>query len=353
MKLELLGWNTFFANQAAAYLAKGYLAARVTAEHKHIYRVYAESGEFSARVSGRLRHRALGRQDFPAVGDWVAIDLTPGDSDATIHAVLPRRSKFSRKVAGAVTEEQIVAANVDTVFLVSAMDNDFNLRRIERYLTLAWESGANPVIVLNKSDLCGNISDRLAKVYSVAPGVPVHAISCVRSQGLDELASYLNPGYTVALLGSSGVGKSTLVNNLLGENALRVSEVRKGDGRGRHTTTHRELILLPRGGLIIDSPGMRELQLWEAEDGLTGAFDDIERLAGQCRFSNCGHHHEPGCAVIRAQEEGTLDPDRLENYKKLQKELAYLERREDPVLMRAEKEKWKKIHNTIKKIKKR
>lgn len=343
-----LGWNSFFEKAFEPYLSGGYRAGRVSLEHKHMYRVQTEACEALAEVSGKMRHLALRREDYPAVGDWVVLSIREEEQRATIHAVLPRKSKFSRKVAGQVTEEQIVATNVDTVFLVTALNLDFNVRRIERYLVLAWESGANPVIVLSKADLCPDPEALAAEVAAVAVGVPIHIISSAENRGIQELADYISPGQTVALLGSSGVGKSTLVNRIYGKEILDTGDIRSGDDKGKHTTTHRELISLPGGGILIDTPGMRELQLWDASEGLSTSFQDIEELAEQCFFQNCKHQNEPKCAVKEALDEGTLPEGRFHSYVKLQKELAYLARKEDKGLQAAEKAKWKKIHQSLK-----
>lgn len=347
MNLAWLGWSDFFARSFEPYCREGFTIGRVAIEYRNTYVLYSEQGELSAEVAGKLRHRASEPQDFPAVGDWVVIRVREAEKQATIHAVLPRKSKFSRKIAGAKTEEQIVAANVDTVLLVSGLDGDFNLRRIERYLILAWESGANPVIVLNKADLCSNIEQRIAEVETIAFGVPLIVLSAAQNQGLDALTSYFQPGQTVALLGSSGVGKSTLTNQLKGETIQAVQPVRRGDRRGRHTTTHRELIVLPMGGSIIDTPGMREIQVWAGDEGLQETFADIEVLAQQCRFRNCQHGNEPGCALQQALDDGTLDESRFFSYQKLQRELHYLTRKQDQKASLAEKERWKKIHKAL------
>jgi len=284
-------------------------------------------------VSGRLRHAASGRADFPAVGDWVGIDTPPGDGDARIRAILPRVSRFSRRAAGNPTEEQVVAANIDVVFLVSGLDGDFNPRRIERYLVTAWESGASPVILLNKADLVEDAEATVSEVAALAQGVPVHAVSATRPElldaAIDRVRGYLPRGRTGALLGSSGVGKSSIANALLGEARLRTHDVRESDSRGRHTTTGRQLVLLPGGGILIDTPGMRELQLWETGEAVAGAFADVDALADECRFRDCRHRAEPGCAVLAAVAAGMLPEARLESFRKLQGEQAYQERQQD------------------------
>ena len=353
LELERLGWNDFFAESFAPYAARGYCAGRVFLESKQVYYVYTEDDEVWADVAGRMRYRAFESQDLPGVGDWVAIRRREDENRATIHAVLPRKSRFSRKVAGSKTEEQIIAANIDTVFLVTGLDNDFNPRRIERYLITAWESGARPVIILNKADACLDVEQIKRETEAIALGVPVLLMSAARNEGLDALLPFIGTGQTVSLLGSSGVGKSTIINRLLGANVQRVREVREGDDRGKHTTTHRELLVLPTGGLIMDTPGMRELQLWVSDGGLQGAFEDIASLIRKCRFSDCQHAAEPGCAVREALTEETIDRARFDHYQKMQKEMKHLELKQDHRAALVEKEKWKKIHQALKKHKKR
>lgn len=340
--LTIFGWNEFFETNFESYARNNYSRGRVALEHKNSFRVYTQQGDVLAEISGKLRHEAVNRSPLPAVGDWVVIRC-PGHDRAIIDGVLPRKTSFARKIAGSRTEKQIVAANIDTVFLLTSLNQDFSLRRIERYLIIAWESGAKPVIVLSKSDLCDRVADQIAQVQAIAHGVPIHAISVVTGFGLQDIAQYLKHGQTVALLGSSGVGKSTLINHLAGDAHLKVQTVRAHDDGGRHTTTHRELVLLPTGGLVLDTPGMRELQLWDGDESVHLVFEDIETLAGNCLFSDCRHQDEPQCAVREALVAGTIDAERYESYEKLQKELKYLARRRDKLSEIMEKKKWKKL----------
>ena len=326
--LNALGWSPSRAAEFEAHAAVGLVPARVAAQHRGGYVVYAESGERPAEVAGRLRHSAVAAADLPAVGDWVATADGPSAAAASIQEVLDRSTVFSRKAAGEEVE-QVVAANVDVVFIVSAFGDDLNLRRLERYLASSWESGAQPAIVLNKSDLAVDLGAEVAEVESVAFGVPVHVVSCLGGVGLDELEPYLAGNRTAALLGSSGVGKSSLLNGLLGWERQQVQDLR-GDGRGRHTTTYRELVVLPGGGLVLDTPGMRELGLWAAGSGVDETFADVAELALRCRFADCEHETEPGCSVRAAIAEGLLAEERLESYRKLQRELRHMELKTDP-----------------------
>jgi ribosome biogenesis GTPase len=335
-RLEQYGWNDRFAAAFAEHAAANRVPARVVLEHTHIYRVVTADGELLARVSGRLRHRAGSRADFPAVGDWVALEPV-AHSDARIHAVLPRVSRFSRRAAGDVTEEQVVAANIDTVFLVGGLDRDFNPRRLERYLVVGWESGATPVIVLNKADLVDDVRPFVGDVQAIAPGVDVHAVSTRHPESLDVLRPFLGFGRTAALLGSSGVGKSTIVNRLVGYDLLRTQDVRVTDSRGRHTSTSRQMVVLDDGGILIDTPGMRELQLWETGETSLEAFGDIQELAASCRFRDCRHLQEPGCAVRAAIASGDLAQSRYDSFQKLASEREHQERQLDARAMLEQK----------------
>ncbi len=432
MSLATLGWTDSFASAFQPYTASGCVPARVALEHKHAYELLTPNGAYTAACTGKLLHAATARGDLPAVGDWVAVRLRPGETHADIHTVLPRRTKFSRRAAGGVTVEQIVAANVDTVLLVTALDQNFNLRRIERYLAVAWESGAQPVVVLNKADLHPDPAAARAAVAAIAPAVPILALSALApfgptaptgtsdpsdssdptnpsdssnlidlsdlsdildlsdpsmrfsdpigstkrtdragssltpgqmvgpgmrsgvgpgprlgpGLGLVELAPWLVPGQTLAFLGSSGVGKSTLINRLLGAERQVTNAISDAVGKGRHTTTQRELIVAPSGVLVIDTPGMRELQLWDVDEAaLDTAFADIAAFAARCKFRDCSHRAEPGCAIQAALDDGSLDSDRWQSFQKLQREQAYAARKADPRLARQNKADWKKLHH--------
>lgn len=326
------GWSDSLRREFAPYAAQGYVPGRVTVQQRGYFTIATEHGELRAQLSGRLSHEA-GDGGHPVVGDWVAAAPRPAEGRATIHAVLPRRTAFARKMAGG-DAPQLVAANVDVALLVTSMNADLNPRRLERYLATAWASGAKPLIVLTKADLCDDPAAAIGVAEAVAFGVPVLPVSAATGQGMDALAAHLKSGETCVLVGSSGVGKSTLVNLLAGAALMATGAIRDSDARGRHTTTHRELSRLPGGALVLDTPGMRELGLIDADAGMAQTFEDVERLVRDCRFRDCGHSTEPGCAVRAALETETLDAARWKNFKKLQRELAR-EARKDDKLARA------------------
>jgi len=343
--LDHLGWNAFYQKQIAD--DRALRIARVIEEQRGLYRV---AGQFEgwAEISGRFRHDAASAADFPAVGDWVGVAAPAGADRATIFRRLERRSTLSRKAAGRGMDEQVVAANVDTVFLVNALDREVSVNRIERYLTMVWEGGAVPVVLLNKADLCADPTAEAAAVRSRVSFVDVVVASALTAEGLDALTPYLEPAKTVALLGSSGAGKSTLINRLLGKEVLSVGAVRDGDGKGRHTTTSRQLVEMPAGALLIDTPGMRELQPWADESAIDRTFEDVTELAHSCRFADCAHGDEPECAVLAAVAAGTLDAGRLEHYRRLLREAAFEERKRDKSVAAEHKRKWKQMHQAQK-----
>ena len=340
--LSTLGWDETLAEQFETYRADGRIPGRVAVQHRGAYDALTELGELRCDVAGRLYEESSSPADLPAVGDWVAIAPRAEEDAGTIQALLPRRTRFSRKTAWQAAEEQVLAANVDVVFIVTSLNEDLNLRRLERYLILARESGAQPAVLLTKSDLARDQEGARAAVEAVAADVPVHVLSSLSGEGLDAVRAYLRPGVTAALLGSSGVGKSTLVNTLAGTELLETQELR-GDGQGRHTTVRRELVQLPGGALVIDTPGMRELQLWVADEALEETFDDVTSLFEHCRFSDCSHESEPGCAVKAALADGTLAQERWDSYLKLEAELAHLERRLDKRAQAEERKRWRAL----------
>ena len=353
MTLEELGWRPFFADHFAPYAAEGYLIGRVTLEQKNLYTVMtATHGEIPAVLTGRMYYDAADREDLPAVGDWVIIRVhDPQDPRAIIHGLLPRQSVLVRLGPGR-KGELLLGANIDTAFVLTGLDGNFSIPRIERYLAMIRQGGITPVALLTKADLCPHVAERVDEVQQSAPGVPVHALSAQAGVGLQALSPYLMAGRTLAFLGSSGVGKSTLLNCLLGENVQRVQEVRHTDSKGRHTTTSRELFVLPGGAMIIDTPGMRELQLWQAEDGLTATFADIDAIIQQCRFDDCRHQHEPGCRVREALESGEIDGDRYARYLDLQRAARYQAAQENRKIRKERERFWKNVSKQQKQLKK-
>jgi ribosome biogenesis GTPase len=345
--LQLLGWNEFFARQLKEHTYPDAVPARVIVQQKTYFIVMTAVGEFTAKVTGRLRFLSGHQADLPVVGDWVVLRPTGGERTGSILAVLQRKTAFSRRAPGREEAEQVVAANIDIVFLVTGLDGNYNLRRIERYLSLAHRSGAQPILVLNKADLCSFVDDAVEDVQAICAGAPLYVTNAKSSSSVDCLRAHLSPGVTAAFLGSSGVGKSTLINSLLGREKFKTAEVREDDSRGRHTTTHRELVALPSGANLIDTPGMRELQLWEVEEGIDEAFDDIEELAKHCKFRDCRHGQEPGCAVRKAVDDGNLDPARLESHRKLLREMEYQRGRGDVRTRQEQKAKDKKMGRII------
>ena len=357
MQLHLAGWNEYWA-QHFSFAGDGLLPARVLAQHRQAYSIWTEAGEADAEVAGALLYRAAAGE-LPAVGDWVAIRQYAAGDLAIIHHVLPRRTKFSRKISGDVTAEQVIAANIDLLFVVCGLDHDFNLRRLERYLVAAGQSGARIVIILNKADLCADIAARTQEAQAIAPDVPVVAISATASDAGAVLSAFITRGETAALVGSSGAGKSTIVNQLLGTAIQATQPTRASDSRGRHTTTHRELFFLPLGGLVLDNPGIRELQLWSPDPGsgaqsaVDQAFPEIEALAASCAFRDCSHNAEPDCAVQAALTSGEIDDGRWRSYLKLRRELRHAAMQVDQNLRRTEKERWKKLCKSVKRNQKR
>jgi ribosome biogenesis GTPase len=350
MSLDAFGWDEALARAYEPWAERpGVEPGRVLIEFNYLYRVQTAQGEVEVVLAGRLKHEAETRGALPAVGDWVVVRRRADESRGAIVAVLPRRTWFSRRAAGHVTDEQVVAANVDAVFIVMGLDADFSLRRLERYLLLARESGASPVVLLTKPDLASDPVALAALATSVTGTSPVHVVNPKQNEGLAPVAQYLARRRTGALLGSSGVGKSTIVNCLVGRDVRRTREVRASDSRGRHTTTHRELVVLPDGGLLIDTPGMRELQLWDVEAAVEQTFDDIQSLAGGCRFTDCRHRGEPRCAGKGAEEDGRLAATRLASSVKLQDELAHLARQRNERALLEEKRRARVLGKALRK----
>jgi ribosome biogenesis GTPase len=350
-ELSALGFGPFFAQQLQPSNGDKGIPARIAAEHRCAFEVWSTAGSGRAQLAGRLRFE-LEDASSPGVGDWVVLKDAPGpDHTAVIERILERRTVFTRGAAGRESAAQVVAANVDLVFAVCGLDFDFNVRRIERYLARIWASGAKPAVILNKADICADIGARVAEVESHAAGIPVHVISALHLEGIEAVRACIRDGMTVALTGFSGAGKSTLVNALLGEERMRTGEVRPSDGRGCHVTTHRQLVLLPGGGLLLDTPGMRELQLLD-DDGIDTVFGDIAALASRCRFRDCRHDTEPGCAVKQAVESGELNADRFAHYRKLEREAQANEVRHDEHRRRQSERVWGQLSDEVARLRK-
>ncbi len=352
MSLEEWGWDSYFNDKYKTIAGESLIPGRIVKESRHLYNIETRLGLFQGKVSGHYIYTAMDVAKYPTIGDWVAVRID--QNNAVIEKLLDRKSAFSRKRNGDTTQEQVIAANIDYIFLVFALDGGRNYSPggVERFLTRAWDSGASPIIILNKCDLCKTIEDYLYQTELLAPGVPVHLTSAVTMEGLEELKQYLKPGKTVAFTGFSGVGKSALINSLCGVKLMKTGEIREQDLKGKHTTTHKQLIKLSNGGLLIDSPGLKELQLWGDEDTLNSSFSDIAELGESCRFRDCTHTGEPNCGVQKALNSGELDYRRFENYLDLKKELKYLETKTSIKANLAEKQKWKQVSKYIKEINK-
>ena len=349
ISLPALGYNEFFRNEFSKIENTSYLPARIISEHKGIYRVQDDQGEYLGEISGKLRYTAINRQDFPVVGDWVAIQRLEGEGKCIIHVILPRKTKLSRKSPGKTIEEQILCSNIDYIFIVQSMDATFNVNRIERYLSISWESGAIPVVILSKKDLCESPESILLEAESAAIGAKVHAISSLEEDSLGIIKTYLTSGNTIAFIGHSGAGKSTLINKLSRRELQKTNEIREADSRGKHTTTHRELFVLDNE-LLIDTPGLREIQLWGDESMLQETFADIDSLSALCKFVDCKHESEPGCKIKEAIANGEISEERFANYEKMKRELEYLESRVDESAMLQRKQKERKFHKTFREV---
>lgn len=350
--LKLIGWDTFFEVNSKSYRQNGFSFARIITEHKERYIVASEKGELGAEVTGKLLYSSESNAHLPKVGDWVAVIIYEEEKKAIIHEVLPRKSVFGRKVTGNKIQEQVIASNIDLLLIVQSLDANYNHRRIERYLVMAYEGEMQPVIILNKSDICPDVKNKLREVKKVFPGVDSFAFSAKTGEGINDLKKIIKEGKTYALVGSSGVGKSSIINRILGYDRQKVNEVRLTDSKGKHTTSSRELILIPGGGIIIDNPGMRAFQLWSSDLGLESVFPEIEKLSVNCRFKDCSHIHEINCVVLNALQTGKLSQEKYDSYLKLRKEAEWIKIKANPDEMQKREDKWKKIHKQVKYMKK-
>lgn len=341
--LKTLGWNSFFENQFEEYKKSGFVPGRISVENKNNFSVLTETGELTAEISGKLMYTADSNSQLPKTGDWVALSVFDGESNGIIHNVLERQTKVSRKKPGKTTDEQVIITNVDFIFVVQSLDNNFNINRLERYLATVYQSGAEPIVILSKADLCEDVDSKIDEIKKSHSNVKIIAVSSFQKVGIDEIIDLLECGKTYAFLGSSGVGKSTIINLLFGKEIQKTTEVRTSDNKGKHTTTKRELIILPGKGILIDTPGMRGLKLWSVEEGVSNTFIEFEEFAGQCKYTDCTHTHETGCAVIEAVNNSIVEQSRYDNYIKMRKELRYLESRVNHKIYLEEKKKWKEI----------
>ena len=346
--LNSIGWNSFFEKQFEQYKLSDFKAGRIINEQKERYMVFTEYGEFQGEISGKLFYSTDNNSDFPKVGDWVAASIFKEESKVIIHGVLRRRNKFSRQAEGQKIEEQVIAANIDAVFIVQSQDQNYNVKRMERYITMIYEMKAEPIILLNKSDLALNPYEKLEEVRKIFPGIISFSLSSVYNVGIEKVKKIIQPGKTYVLAGSSGVGKSTIINRLAGANMFRTNEVREKDSKGKHTTTSRQMIVLENGGLLIDTPGMRGFRLWNTESGLEETFNEIDNFARECHFADCTHTSEIKCAVINALKNGKISEERYESYLKLQKELRYLETKQNKFSYLDSKKKMKTMKKAAK-----